>query len=117
MAAHEVGHTLGLMHNMGASYSFPVDSLRSPSFTQKYGTTPSIMDYARNNYVAQRGDFERGVRMVPPLIGVYEHSRHQLGLPYLREDARCRGGTAAAQRPAGREARRSVYEFGAQQIF
>ena len=45
--AHEIGHTLGLMHNMGASSAFPVDSLRSVSFTQKYGTTPSIMDYAR----------------------------------------------------------------------
>lgn len=72
VASHEVGHTLGLMHNMGASWSFPVDSLRSPSFTQKYGTTPSIMDYARNNYIAQPGDLEKGVRMVPPLVGVYD---------------------------------------------
>ncbi len=72
VASHEVGHTLGLMHNMGASYSFPVDSLRSPSFTQKHGTTPSIMDYARNNYVAQPGDLEKGVRLVPPIIGVYD---------------------------------------------
>lgn len=44
--AHEIGHTLGLMHNMAASNAYPVDSLRSVSFTQKYGTTPSIMDYA-----------------------------------------------------------------------
>ena len=76
-ASHEVGHTLGLMHNMGASYSFPVDSLRSPSFTQKYGTTPSIMDYARNNYVAQPGDLERGVKLTPPDLGVYDiHAIH-----------------------------------------
>ena len=44
--AHEVGHTLGLMHNMASSHAYPVDSLRSASFTRKYGTTPSIMDYA-----------------------------------------------------------------------
>lgn len=72
VAAHEIGHTLGLMHNMGASYAFTIDQLRDPKFTQKYGTTPSIMDYARNNYVAQPGDLERGVRLVPPIIGVYD---------------------------------------------
>lgn len=68
--SHEIGHTLGLMHNMGASSAFPVDSLRSPSFTKRYGTTPSIMDYARFNYVAQRGD--KGVKLTPPAIGVYD---------------------------------------------
>lgn len=68
--AHEIGHTLGLMHNMSASSVFPVDSLRSVSFTQKYGTTPSIMDYARFNYVAQPED--NGVRLSPPDMGIYD---------------------------------------------
>ncbi len=68
--AHEIGHTLGLMHNMAASSAYPVDSLRSVSFTQKYGTTPSIMDYARFNYVAQPSD--KGVRLSPPDIGEYD---------------------------------------------
>ena len=71
--SHEVGHTLGFMHNMAASAAIPTDSLRSPSFTQKYGTTYSIMDYARNNYVAQPGDAARGVRMTPPVLGLYDY--------------------------------------------
>nr|WP_240978761.1 zinc-dependent metalloprotease [Longimicrobium terrae] len=53
---HEVGHALGLPHNMIASASFPVDSLRSVNFTRKYGVSATIMDYARQNYVAQPGD-------------------------------------------------------------
>lgn len=56
VCAHEVGHTLGFPHNMRASNSYPVDSLRSTSFTSKYGITASIMDYSRFNYVAQPGD-------------------------------------------------------------
>lgn len=70
--SHEVGHCLGFMHNMCGSYAVPVDSLRSPSFTQKYGTTVSIMDYARFNYVAQPGDKERGVKLTPPRFGKYD---------------------------------------------
>jgi hypothetical protein len=53
---HEVGHALGLPHNMVASASFPVDSLRSRDFTTRYGVSATIMDYARQNYVAQPGD-------------------------------------------------------------
>lgn len=56
VSSHEVGHTLGLRHNFGASSTVPVDSLRSKSFLAKYGHTPSIMDYARFNYVAQPED-------------------------------------------------------------
>lgn len=68
--SHEVGHTLGLLHNMAGSAAIPVDSLRSPSFTAVHGTTASIMDYARFNYVAQPGD--KGVRLVPPSLGEYD---------------------------------------------
>lgn len=71
VVAHEVGHTLGLMHNMAGSAAYPVDSLRSPSFTQRFGTTPSIMDYARFNYVAQPDD--KGVKLTPPELGVYDY--------------------------------------------
>jgi hypothetical protein len=69
VSSHEVGHTLGLPHNMGSSAAYPVDSLRSASFTKKYGTASSIMDYARFNYVAQPGD--EGVALMPN-IGIYD---------------------------------------------
>ncbi|WP_339715924.1 zinc-dependent metalloprotease [uncultured Kriegella sp.] len=69
VSSHEVGHTLGLPHNMGSSVAYPVDSLRSVSFTKKYGTAPSIMDYARFNYVAQPED---GDVALMPDIGIYD---------------------------------------------
>jgi hypothetical protein len=56
VVTHEVGHALGLPHNMVASSSFPTDSLRKPSFTRRYGVSATIMDYARQNYIAQPGD-------------------------------------------------------------
>ena len=69
VSSHEVGHTLGLPHNMGSSVAYPVDSLRSPEFTKRYGTAPSIMDYARFNYIAQPED---GDVALMPEVGPYD---------------------------------------------
>ena len=70
VACHEVGHSLGLRHNMMASAAYPTDSLRSESFTSRMGgTSASIMDYARFNYVAQPGD---NVKVMSPNIGPYD---------------------------------------------
>ena len=76
VVAHEVGHTLGLPHNWGSSHAVPVDSLRSPSYTATHGTAPSIMDYARFNYIAQPGD---GVEQFTPEIGRYDRWSIQWG--------------------------------------
>jgi hypothetical protein len=56
VVTHEVGHSLGFPHNMKASSSYSIEQLRNPEWTKKNGTAPSIMDYARYNYVAQPGD-------------------------------------------------------------
>jgi hypothetical protein len=69
VAAHEVGHTIGLRHNWGASFATPVEKLRDKKFTDEYGHTSSIMDYARFNYVAQPED---GVTDLFPRVGDYD---------------------------------------------
>lgn len=71
VSSHEVGHTLGLRHNFGSSSTVPVDSLRNKAWVEAHGHTPSIMDYARFNYVAQPEDHisEKGIF---PRIGDYD---------------------------------------------
>ncbi|MEP1034691.1 zinc-dependent metalloprotease [Ekhidna sp.] len=69
VAAHEVGHTLGYPHNMGSSPAYTVDQLRNKEFTDTHGVAPSIMDYARFNYVAQPED---GITNFFPRIGEYD---------------------------------------------
>jgi len=71
VSSHEIGHTIGLRHNMGASSTVPVEKLRDKAFVEAHGHTPSIMDYARFNYVAQPEDgiTEAGLF---PRIGDYD---------------------------------------------
>jgi hypothetical protein len=76
---HEMGHALGLGHNMGASWAYPTDSLRSVSFTQKYGTAASVMDYARYNHIATASDVVDGVNLLPPRLGPYDYYAIALG--------------------------------------
>ncbi|WP_192347669.1 zinc-dependent metalloprotease [Algoriphagus sp. Y33] len=69
VSSHEVGHTLGLPHNFASSHAYPVEKLRDAEFTKTMGTAPSIMDYARFNYIAQPGD--EGVSLMPN-VGPYD---------------------------------------------
>ncbi|WP_076548884.1 zinc-dependent metalloprotease [Maribacter ulvicola] len=112
VSSHEVGHTLGLPHNMGSSVAYPVDSLRSKTFTKKYGTAPSIMDYARFNYIAQPGD--EGVALMPD-IGVYDKYAIKWGYkPILNTSAEEEKSTLDKWIMA--HAGDPLYRFGHQQV-
>lgn len=80
VSSHEVGHTLGLRHNMGASFATPVEKLRDKDFQKANGHTSSIMDYARFNYVAQPED---GVTDLFPRIGDYDKWAIKWGYSYF----------------------------------
>ena len=84
VACHEVGHSLGLRHNMIASNAYATDSLRSKAFTDKVkGTAASIMDYARFNYVAQPGD---GIKQISPQIGPYDMMAIEWGYRWFPDE-------------------------------
>ncbi|RFS26627.1 DUF5117 domain-containing protein [Chitinophaga silvatica] len=82
VSSHEVGHTLGLRHNFGSSSTVPVENLRNKKWVEEHGHTPSIMDYARFNYVAQPEDniSEKGLF---PRIGDYDKWAIEWGYKWL----------------------------------
>jgi hypothetical protein len=82
VCTHEVGHTLGLTHNFGASSTIPVDSIRNKNYIKAHGFCPSIMDYARFNYVAQPED-SLNVESLMPRIGVYDEWAIQWGYKWF----------------------------------
>lgn len=82
VCTHEVGHTLGLAHNFASSSTVPVDSLRSREWVEANGICPSIMDYARFNYVAQPEDCIGEENLVPK-IGAYDEWAIEWGYRWL----------------------------------
>jgi len=84
VSSHEVGHTLGLRHNYGSSSSVPVEKLRDKAFVEANGHTPSIMDYARFNYVAQPEDNITSKGLYPR-IGDYDKWAIEWGYKYMGE--------------------------------
>lgn len=81
VSSHEVGHTLGLRHNFGSTSTVPVDSLRSASYLEKYGHTPSIMDYSRFNYAVQPED---GIRPELQYPRIHEYDEWSIEWGYRR---------------------------------
>lgn len=111
--AHEIGHTLGLMHNMAASAAIPTDSLRSVLFTQQFGTTASIMDYARFNYVAQPQD--KGVKLTPPYLGVYDYYAIEWGYKYFPNQVGYKKESLELQKFVDKHQGDPFYRYGLQQ--
>ena len=82
VSSHEVGHTLGLLHNYGSSSTVPVENLRNKKWVEDNGHTPSIMDYARFNYVAQPED-NISSKGLYPRIGDYDKWAIEWGYRYF----------------------------------
>lgn len=111
VSSHEVGHTLGLRHNWGSSSTVPVDSLRNKKWVEANGHTPSIMDYARFNYVAQPGDniSEKGLF---PRIGDYDIWAIQWGYRWTPPNVTPENEVASLNKETIEKLKNKRYWFG-----
>ncbi|QNK77874.1 zinc-dependent metalloprotease [Winogradskyella sp. PAMC22761] len=109
--AHEVGHTLGLPHNMSASYAYDVESYRDGEFTQKNGIAATIMDYARYNYIAQPGD--ENIRFIRQL-GPYDNYAINYGYRYIDEATSAEDEKETLNAWITEKAGDPIYKFGKQ---
>jgi len=109
--AHEVGHTLGLPHNMSASYAYDVESYRDGAFTQKNGIAATIMDYARYNYIAQPGDED--IRFIRQL-GPYDDYAINYGYRYIPDATSADDEKETLDNWITEKAGNPIYKFGKQ---
>lgn len=113
VVSHEIGHTLGLRHNMKASQAYTVDQLRDPAFADKYGPVASIMSYGRMNFVAQPGD---GVSVFSPRIGPYDKFAIAWGYTPIPEAKTPTREVATLDKWADAELDNSWLEFGGEDV-
>ncbi|WP_179351862.1 zinc-dependent metalloprotease [Winogradskyella vidalii] len=107
--AHEVGHTLGLPHNMSASYAYDVESYRDGAFTQKNGIAATIMDYARYNYIAQPGD--ENIRFIRQL-GPYDNYAINYGYRYIDDAKSAEDEKETLKSWVNEKSGNPIYKFG-----
>ncbi len=109
VVSHEIGHTLGLQHNMRASSAISIAQLRNPKWTSQWGTEASIMDYGRMNYVAQPGD---GVTRLIPKLGPYDFFAIEWGYGIVPGAATSEAEKPALDRIASRQVKEPMLRFG-----
>ena len=105
---HEIGHALGLRHNLKGHSAFSVEQLRNSEWTQKWGNSASIMDYSRFNYVAQPGDSA----YLLPRIGLYDYFAIEWGYMPLPAVQGCDGEWPELDKMAARQVEDPALRFG-----
>ncbi len=113
VSSHEVGHTLGLPHNFGSSAGVPVEKLRNKTWVEANGHTPSIMDYARFNYVAQPED-KIGAAGIYPRIGEYDKWSIEWGYRMIPDAATAEEEVATLDKWIEAKANDKRYYYGRQ---